>query len=124
MDPVPVDESLTPDSAGAAMPHDLMATHATWVDPQRSADGALVAVAADRNYAIVTNCRQDFGPLYAQREVLSRLIVIVPAVRLDEQCAQFRVTPDPAERLKSPINILIRVHPDGTVEVRDWLRPD
>jgi predicted nuclease of predicted toxin-antitoxin system len=124
MDPILIDECLTPDLAGVAMARGLVAMHVTWVNLQGSPDWTLAAIAAERDYVIVTNNRRDFLGLYAQLEVHNGLIIIVPAVDLDEQCVLFRIALDTAELQDSLINLLIEVHADGTVEVRNWSKPD
>jgi predicted nuclease of predicted toxin-antitoxin system len=120
MDPILIDECLTPDLAGVARARGFVAMHVTWVNLGGSPDWVLAAVAAERDYVLVTNNRRDFLKLYAQLEVHNGLIIIVPAVDLDEQCVLFRTALDTAERQDSLVNLLIEVHADGSVDVRDW----
>jgi hypothetical protein len=86
----------------------------------------LATIAAERDYVLVTNNRREFLKLYAQLDMHNGLIIIVPAVDLDEQCVLFRIALDTAERQDTLLNLLIEVHADGTVDVRDWskLEPD
>jgi hypothetical protein len=82
----------------------------------------LAELAAERDYIVVTNNRRDFLRLYAELEVHNELIIIVPAVPAEEQCQLFDLALDVAERQDSLINLLIEVHADGTVEVRNWAK--
>jgi hypothetical protein len=50
------------------------------------------------------------------------LIIIVPTVPTREQVRLFRLALHTAERQDSLINLLIEVHADGRVEVRNWAR--
>jgi hypothetical protein len=52
------------------------------------------------------------------------LIIIVPAVVVEEQRRLFNLALDSIGQQDSPINLLIEVHADGTVDVRDWSKID
>ena len=120
MDPILIDECLTPYLAGVAKVRGLVAMHVAWLNREGSDDRALAELAAERDYIIVTNNRRDFLRLYAELEVHNGLIIIVPAVPVEEQCRLFGIALTVAERQESLINLLIEVHVDGSVEVHNW----
>jgi predicted nuclease of predicted toxin-antitoxin system len=122
MDPILIDECLSPDLVAVAQVRGLVAMHVVWMDRDGADDRALVRLANDRGYVIATNNRRDFLRLYAALEVHAGLIIIVPNVAAEEQCSLFGIALDAAERQESLINLLIEVHADGTVEVRNWAR--
>ncbi len=122
MDPILIDECLTPYLAGVAKMRGLVAMHVAWLNREGSDDRAVAELAAERDYIIVTNNRRDFLRLYAELEVHNGLIIIVPAVPFEEQMRLFDLALDVAERQDSLINLLIEVHADGTAEVRNWAK--
>ena len=122
MDPILIDECLSPDLAAVAMMRGLIALHVSWVNREGAEDWEIAALAAERDYVVVTNNRRDFLRLYAQLAVHNGLIIIVPSVRYDEQCRLFDLALDAAARQNSLINLFIEVHRDGTVDVRDWAK--
>ena len=65
-DPRLIDECLTPDLAGVAKARGLVAMHVAWL---RAGDCEVAALAAERDYVVVTNDRRDFMRLYASLEV-------------------------------------------------------
>jgi len=69
---------------------------------------------------VVTNNRRDFLRLYAELDVHNGLIIIMPTVPRNEQMRLFSVALDLAEREDSLINLLIEVHADGRMDVRNW----
>jgi hypothetical protein len=85
-------------------------------------DWEIAALAAERDYVVVTNNRRDFLRLYAGFEVHNGLIIVVPAVLRAEQCRLFALALDLAERQDALVNLLIEVHEDGTVDVRNWAK--
>jgi hypothetical protein len=87
---------------------------------QGANDRNLARLAAEQSYVVVTNNRRDFLRLYARLEVHNGLIIIVPPVLRLEQIRLFGVALDVAERRDDLVNLLIEVHADGTVEVRNW----
>jgi len=124
IDPILIDECLSPELVAVALGRGLIATHVIWLDRDGSLDRELAALAAERNYVFVTNNRRDFLRLYAALEIHNGLIIIVPSVGAEEQRRLFGVALDVAERQGSLINLLIEVHADGTVEVRNWAKSD
>jgi hypothetical protein len=120
MDPILIDECLSPELAAVARARGLVALHVTWLGQKGASDRTLAAWAAERGCIVVTNNRRDFLRLYQRSEVHNGLIVIVPRVRRAVQCRLFGLALDAAERQPSLVNLLIEVQADGTVEVRDW----
>jgi hypothetical protein len=96
--------------------------HAAWVNLEHAADWEIAVLAAERDYVVVTNNRRDFVRLHARLEVHNGLIIIVPRVRRPEQVRLFELALDSAARQDSLVNMLIEVHADGTVEVRNWAK--
>jgi len=62
--------------------------------------------------------------LYASMEIHSGLIIIVPTVDREDRIRLFELALDAAEQQDSLVNLLIEVHADGTVDVRDWSKGD
>ena len=122
IDPLLIDECLSPDLVAVAQVRGLLALHVVWLDREGADDRDLAALAAKRDYVFVTNNRRDFLRLYVALEVHNGLIIIVPSVAAEEQCRLFGLALDVAERRDSLVNLLIEVHADGTVEVRDWAK--
>jgi predicted nuclease of predicted toxin-antitoxin system len=94
--------------------------HVAWLNLEGVTDWAVAALAAERNYVLVTNNRRDFLRLYAELEVQNGLIITMPAVQRNEQMRLFSLALDVAEREDSLINPLIEVHAGGRVDVRNW----
>jgi predicted nuclease of predicted toxin-antitoxin system len=124
MDPILIDECLSPKLASVARERGLVAFHALWVGMEGAEDWDLAALAAERDYVIVTNNRRDFLRLYAQLGVHNGLIIIVPTVSTGEQTRLFGIALDTAEQQDSLVNLLIEVHADATVDVRNWSKDD
>jgi predicted nuclease of predicted toxin-antitoxin system len=124
IDPILIDECLSPELVAVALVRGLIATHVIWLDRDGSLDRELAALAAKRNYVFVTNNRRDFLRLYAALEIHNGLIIIVPSVGAEEQRRLFGLALDVAEQQDSLINLLIEIHADGTVEVRNWAKRD
>ena len=120
MDPILIDECLSPGLANTARARGLVAMHVAWLNLEGAADWELAGLAAERDYVIVTNNRRDFLRLYAALDVHNGLIIIVPTVPVREQRRLFGIALDVAERQDSLINLLIEMHADGTVDVRNW----
>lgn len=100
----------------------MVAMHVAWFDLEGAKDWNVAGLAAERGFVVVTNNRRDFLRLYAELEVHSGLIIIVPAVPRDEQCRLFGIALDVAEMQDSLVNLLIEVRADGTVDVRNWAK--
>ncbi|RDJ93962.1 hypothetical protein B4Q13_18255, partial [Lacticaseibacillus rhamnosus] len=66
MDPILVDECLSPKLASVAQARGLVAMHVAWLNLEGMNDWHVAALAAERNYVVVTNNRRDFGCLYAE----------------------------------------------------------
>lgn len=124
MDPILIDECLSPRLAAVARARGLEAMHVTWLNLEGAGDWDVTGLAAERNYVVVTNNRRDFLRLYAQREVHNGLIIIVPKVLRTEQIRLFGFALDVAEQQETLVNLLIEIHADGTVEVRNWAKDD
>jgi predicted nuclease of predicted toxin-antitoxin system len=124
MDPILIDECLSPTLASVAQARGLVAMHVAWLNLEGVDDWDVASLAAERNYVVVTNNRRDFMRLYVELEVHNGLIIIVPAALRAEQRRLFGIALDTAEQQDSLINLLIEVHADGTVDVRDWSKPD
>ncbi len=124
IDPILIDECLSPRLVAVARARGLEAMHVTWLVLEGTGDWAVAGLAAERNYVLVTNNRRDFLRLYAQREVHNGLIIIVPKVLRAEQMRLFGIALDVAEQQETLVNLLIEVHADGTVEVRNWAKDD
>jgi predicted nuclease of predicted toxin-antitoxin system len=60
MDPILIDECLSPLLASVARARGLIAMHATWGNLANVEDWEIAAVAAERDYVVVTNNRRDF----------------------------------------------------------------
>jgi len=124
MDPILIDECLSPKLASVARERGLVAFHVVWVNLEGSEDWDLAAIAAERDYVFVTTNRRDFLRLYSQLEVHNGLIIIVPTVSTAEQVRLFGTALDAAGQQDSLLNLLIEVHADGSVDVRDWSKDD
>lgn len=123
MDPILIDECLSPMLAAVARARGHTAMHVTWLNLEGTADWNVAALAAERDYVVVTNNRRDFLKLYAQLAVHNGLIIIVPSGLRAEQQRLFGLALDAAERQDSLVNLLIEVHADGSVDVRNWAQP-
>jgi predicted nuclease of predicted toxin-antitoxin system len=55
MDPILIDECLTPKPASVAHERGLVAFHVGWVGMERASDWDLAGLAAERDYIVVTN---------------------------------------------------------------------
>jgi predicted nuclease of predicted toxin-antitoxin system len=124
MDPILIDECLSPYLAGVAKERGHVAMHVAWLNREGSDDRELAVLAAERDYIIVTNNRRDFLRIYAQLDLHNGLIIIVPTVPAEEQCRLFALALDSVERQDSLINLLVEVLADGTVDVRNWSKDD
>lgn len=124
MDPLLIDECLSPKLAAVAQARGYAAMHVSWLNLDSTEDWVIAAAAAERDYVVVTNNRRDFLRLYRRLEVHNGLIVIVPAVRRREQRRLFGLALDVAEQQDSLVNLLIEVHANGEVEVRNWSRDE
>ena len=122
MDPILIDECLSPKLASVARERAMVAFHVVWVNLEGAEDWDLAAIAAERDYVLVTTDRRDFLRLYSQLEVHNGLIIIVPTVSTAEQARLFGIALDVAEQQDSLVNLLIEVHVAGTVEVRNWAK--
>ncbi len=122
IDPILIDECLSPKLASVAQARGLACMHVTWLNLEGASDWHVAGIAAERNYVIVITNRQDFMRLYAELEVHNGLIIIVPAVARREQMRLFAFALDVAERQDSLINLRIEVRVDGTVEERNWAK--
>jgi hypothetical protein len=123
IDPILIDECLSPDLVAVALARGHLALHVVWIDRQGTKDRDLVALTGERHYVFVTNNRRDFSRLYAERPVHNGLLIIVPNVGgATEQCRLFGMLLEAAEQQDSLINVLLEVHADGTVEVRAWAK--
>lgn len=122
IDPILIDECLSPKLASVAQARGLACMHVTWLNLEGTSDWHVAGLAAERNYVIVTNNRQDFLRLYADLEVHNGLVIIVPAVVRRQQMRLFDLALDVAERQDSLINLMIEVHVGGSVEVRNWAK--
>ena len=120
MDPILIDECLSPKLAAVAQARGWPAMHITWLNLEGTEDRNIATLAAERDYVVVTNNRRDFLRLYAELEVHNGLIIIVPAVLRAAQRRLFEIALDTAEQQDSLINLLIEVHADGRVDVSDW----
>ena len=124
MDPILIDERLSPKLGSVARERGLVAFHALWVGMAGAEDWDLAALTAEWDDIIVTNKRRDFRCPHAQLEVHDGLIIIVPTVSTDEQTRLFEVALDIADQQDTLINLLIAVHIDGSTEVRNWSKDD
>jgi hypothetical protein len=124
IDPILIDECLSPRLVGVAKRRGHQSFHVVWINREGYPDWELAALIAERGYAFVTNNRRDFLRLYASMEIHSGLIIIVPTVDREEQIRLFELALDAAEQRDSLVNLLIEVHADGTVDVRDWSKGD
>jgi predicted nuclease of predicted toxin-antitoxin system len=97
IDPILIDECLSPELVAVALARGLLALHVVWLDREGTDDRDLAALAAKRDYVFVTNNRRDFLRLYAALEVHNGLIIIVPSVAADEQRRLFGIALDVAE---------------------------
>jgi predicted nuclease of predicted toxin-antitoxin system len=120
MDPILIDECLSPKLASVARERGLTAFHVVWVNLEGAEDWDLAAIDAERDYVFVTTNRRNFLRLYAELEVHNGLIIIVPTVSTADQMRLFAIALDAAERQDSLVNLLIEVQ----VEVRNWARSD
>jgi hypothetical protein len=119
MDPILIDGCPSPKFASVAVGRGLVAFHVVWVSLEGSEDWNLAAIAAERDYVFVTINRRDFLRLYSQLEVHNGLIIIVPTVSTAERVRLFGIALDVAELQDRLLNLLIEVHADGSVDVRD-----
>ena len=122
MDPILIDECLSPRWVSVAQARGLAAMHVAWLNLEGADDWAVATLAAERDYVVVTNNRRDFLRLYAQLGVHNGLIIIVPAVLRAEQIRLFELALDAAEQQDSLIDLLTEAHADGSVEVRNWAK--
>jgi hypothetical protein len=120
MDPLLIDECLSPGLAAAEMARVLTAMHVTWLNREGSEVHEAAVLAAGRDYIIVTNNRRGFLRLYQQLAVHNGLIIVVPSVDAPAREALFERAFGTAEMEDSLINLLIEVRADGTVDVRNW----
>jgi predicted nuclease of predicted toxin-antitoxin system len=84
VDPLLIDECLSPKLVAEAKLRGLVAMHVAWINKEGAEDWDLAALAAERDYVVVTNNRRDFLRLYAELAVHNGLIIIVPAVVIEE----------------------------------------
>ncbi|MDB5399105.1 MAG: hypothetical protein JWQ55_1123 [Rhodopila sp.] len=97
MDPILIDECLSPTLASVAQARGLVAMHVAWLNLEGVDDWDVASLAAERNYVVVTNNRRDFMRLYVELEVHNGLIIIVPAALRAEQRRLFGIALDTAE---------------------------
>jgi hypothetical protein len=124
IDPILIEECLSPRLVGVAKRRGHDSFHVVRINREGYPDRDLAALIAERNYVFVTNNRRDFLRLYASMEIHNGLIVIVPNAGRAEQIRLFELALDAAERQESLVNLLIEVHADRTVEVRNWAMDD
>src|SRR5271165_2508209 len=59
IDPLPIDECLSPDLVALALARGLCALHVVWLNRDGADDRDLAALGAERDYVFVTNNRRD-----------------------------------------------------------------
>ena len=120
MDGILIDECLSIALVAAAQARGHNATHVVFLGKDGAQDWNLMPLIAESDYVFVTNNRSDFLKLYAETELHSGLIIIVPSVKRKEQLRLFHRALDEAETMPDTVNKLIEVHEDGSVIVQDW----
>jgi len=121
IDPILVDECLSPTLAVIAKQHGHDAMHVVWLGRQGTKDHALMPIIAERGYIFVTQNRSDFLRLYSALDMHNGLVVLLPNAGRDEQERLFGIALVELEQRRDLTNLLIEVHADGRVEVRDWV---
>ena len=88
-------------------------------------DWNIARFAFENGYIVVTNNRRHFLREYLTHEVHNGVIIIVPNVGRERQIELFvRVLDLLAELNALPINKLIEILDDGSIQVRDWTSDD
>ncbi len=120
-DPFLIDECLTLDLVALAHARGYGAAHIAFRRLQGTPDRAPMPAILSEGFVLVTNNGRDFLKLYRQEAVHPGLIIIVPgSVGGRVQVALFGRVLDFIEALPDPMNKVVEVMPDGTVQIRDW----
>jgi predicted nuclease of predicted toxin-antitoxin system len=120
IDPLLVDECLTPELAAVARARGHEAHHLVHLGRAGMQDWSIVQYLVAHDFALVTNNARDFLALFAQLEMHNGLVIILPSVPACEQVRLFGLVLDAIEPLTDLVNRLVTVDVDGRVEIRDW----
>jgi predicted nuclease of predicted toxin-antitoxin system len=122
MDRILVDECLSVALVATAKARGHDATHVVWLGKEGMQDWNLMPLIVQNDFVFVTNNRRDFLMLYAEVELHSGLVIILPSVDRDEQVRLFNRALDAAEELGDLVNKVIEVDRDGSVKVSNWVK--
>lgn len=111
-----IDECCTLDLVDVAVARGQQAAHARDLGLLGRGDPALVALAQDRGFVVVTNNRDDYVRIYARLELHEGLVVIMPNVSKAAQTVLFGQALDViAGAGEDIVNMLVEVSANGTV---------
>jgi predicted nuclease of predicted toxin-antitoxin system len=122
MDRILVDECLSVALVATAKARGHDATHVVWLGKEGMQDCNLMPLIVQNDFVFVTNNRRDFLKLYAEVELHSGLVIILPSVDRDEQVRLFNYALDAAEELGDLVNKVIEVDRDGSTKVSNWAK--
>ena len=115
------DRCLSVSLVAVAKERGVVADHVAYIGKGGSQDWNLVPFAAANDYIVVTNNRRDLLKEYLKLDIHGGLIIIVPAVRRNEQRRLFEKALEFIEEQNEDIiNKVVEVLLDGTIAVREW----
>ena len=114
------DECLTPDLVGVANSLGHAGAHVVYRGMMSYPDRAVAQYVLENNMVFVTNNRRGFLNLYAELELHSGLVVIVPNVVIKLQEELFACVVDALDDKPDIINKLVEVDIERNVTFTDW----
>lgn len=120
-----IDECLSVSLVAVAKERGIAADHVAYLGKGGWQDRNLVSFALENDYIVVTNNRRHFLREYAKLDMHNGLIVIVPAVKRDDQRQLFEKALDAlSSRNNNFVNKIVEVLLDGSLHIRDWTSED
>jgi len=108
-----IDECLTIQLVGMANDHGYEAHHVAHLQMAGTKDWEVASHAWENDFVLVTNNSADFLELYAQRDLHSGLLIVIPNVRLELQKHLFAAALDYLAESGEPINQVLEIDLDG-----------
>jgi predicted nuclease of predicted toxin-antitoxin system len=105
-----IDECLTTQLVGVANDFGYQAHHVAHLQMAGAEDWAVARHAWEHDFVLVTNNSDDCLHLYADRELHSGLVIVIPNVRLELQRRLFAAALDHLAEAGEPINQVLEIN--------------
>lgn len=120
-----IDECLSAGLAAVAKAAGLQADYGPHLGMAGWQDWNIAKFAFENGYIVVTNNRRHFLREYVKYELHNGLIIIIPKAERDRQIGLFQRAVDHLLEVEGlPVNKLIELLNDGSIQVRDWSLTD